>query len=83
MEPDVLLLFSLKYSIGSFPEAVESISHPIPVSSILILSQVFTTCYFLTKDAYVFIIFHACYIICQPHLPCFRILITFGQKRKL
>ena len=43
MEPDVLLSFSLKYSIGSSPEAVESISHPIPVSSILILSQVATS----------------------------------------
>jgi len=83
MEPDVLLMFSLKYSVGSSPEAAESISHPIPVSSILILSQVVATCYFLTKDVYVFIIFHACYITCQSHLPCFVTVITFGQKRKL
>jgi len=44
MEPDLLLLFSIKYSIGSSSEAVESISHQIPVSSILVLSQVVTTC---------------------------------------
>lgn len=40
MEPDILLLLSLKYSIGSSSEVAESISHRIPVSSILILSQV-------------------------------------------
>jgi hypothetical protein len=53
MEPDVLLLFSLKYSIGYSSEADEFISHPVPLSSISILSQVVTTCYFLTKG-YIF-----------------------------
>jgi lipid-A-disaccharide synthase-like uncharacterized protein len=81
MEPDVLLLFSIKYSIGFCPEAVETTLHPIPLSSILILSQVVTTSYFLTKDVYVFIIFYTCYSTCQSQLPCFIILITFGQKR--